>query len=77
MPFCPPFDEKSKSVQAPSFDELMAFIKNMPKVYADKMREVCADPEFKALSEDERNKGRLTCAMMFYGLAVEEGAWKP
>jgi hypothetical protein len=55
----------------------MAFIKNMPKVYADKMREVCADPEFKALSEDERNKGRLTCAMMFYGLAVEEGAWKP
>ncbi len=56
---------------APSFNELMAFIKNMPKEQDDKMRICHASPEFKALSEKEKEQARLAFLIAAYAEAQQ------
>jgi hypothetical protein len=53
----------------PSFNELMAFVKNMPKEYDDKMRVLVADSQFKALSEEEKKDARMAFVIAFYAEA--------
>ena len=53
----------------PSFNELMPFIKNMPKEYEDRMRVLVADPQFKDLSEEEKANARIAFAIAFYNEA--------
>ena len=59
----------------PSFNQLMAFLKNMPKVYDEKMRTFVASPEFKGFSDDEKKEARLHTAVLLYLHAKETGMW--
>ena len=53
----------------------MAFLKNMPKVYDEKMRTFVASPEFKGFSDDEKKEARLHTAVLLYLHAKETGMW--